>query len=432
MKTITRLTICLIVFCFPLLVNSQESASLSYRPTLDGIRSLESNRDPKCHASASRLEDFICGTPLSFAARAKGYELQRDWFLSIWQRSSKSALERDSDKIEESDLELALGGCPDVKTGEDGSFVITNNDETKTSVSKRDYEHYSSVAFANRAILAAQQELLLLGGKRPLPLTPAAREKAISRLNLYSVAALQQADHASRDDNAFKTTPEILTAAWLPFFPESRIPESGEEPDSLPNVTKAPPLISSIVEEKLEAYQAYNQVSQAVFMRNLQVYFARKQLPSGADAQNSFKNIFLESMVQFAIDCLHLSQENAKNRGASLIRAVDMHGALLALCPYRLNQYEDVVFFPDLEKSLQVTIEAYDFDSFRDSGLHWQYAGFAVKDPELKLEMEPDPHAAELLAEGIAQFGVLTLRLAGVGAEDRAWDQLASSDSESA
>lgn len=428
MKSIQHRIICLIALCFPGIANSQDSAFQQYQPTLDGIRNLESNRDPKCHASASRLEDFICGTPLSFTARARGYELQRDWFLSIWRKSTESARARDAESIDENDLELALQDCPEIDIEEDESFTLTINEETGVSVSRRDFEHYSSVAFVNRAILAAQQELLLLSGEKLYDLTPATRKKVTDRLNLYSIAALQQADQISRSDNSFKTTPETLTAAWRPFFPGGEIPKSHVMPASLPESTISPPLISSIVKEKLQAYQAYNKVSQAVFMRNLQVYFARKRLPPGAEAQEAFKNIFLENMVQFAIDCLHLAQNKTKERGAQVIRAEDMHEALQELTPYQLNQYEDVIFFPNLDKSRQVSIEAYDFDSFRDSGLHWQYAGFALEDPKLNLETEPDPHAAELLAEGIAQLGVLTLRTAGIAAENRGSEILSGDD----
>ena len=36
---------------------------------------LESNRDPKCEATAARLEDFIYGTPLTQEARFRKHDL---------------------------------------------------------------------------------------------------------------------------------------------------------------------------------------------------------------------------------------------------------------------------------------------------------------------------------------------------------------------
>lgn len=60
-----------------------------------------------------------------------------------------------------------------------------------------------------------------------------------------------------------------------------------------------------------------------------------------------------------------------------------------------------------------MVIESYDMDSFRDSGLHWRYLQFALEDPSFKAQLGADPFAAELLAENIAQFGVLMLRIAG-------------------
>ena len=52
-------------------------------------------------------------------------------------------------------------------------------------------------------------------------------------------------------------------------------------------------------------------------------------------------------------------------------------------------------------------------DAFRDSGLHWRYFQHLVDDPQTRARLEPDPFAAELLTENVAQFGVLLLRVTG-------------------
>ena len=49
---------------------------------LQVMENLEKNRDPKCYATASRLEDFIYGTPLSPEARDAKNVIQKT-FLQL-------------------------------------------------------------------------------------------------------------------------------------------------------------------------------------------------------------------------------------------------------------------------------------------------------------------------------------------------------------
>src|SRR5881398_2516179 len=55
------------------------------------IGDLESVRDPKCYATASRLEDFIYGTPLESQARFKKIALQKTLIRALWERASAAA-----------------------------------------------------------------------------------------------------------------------------------------------------------------------------------------------------------------------------------------------------------------------------------------------------------------------------------------------------
>ena len=47
-------------------------------------------------------------------------------------------------------------------------------------------------------------------------------------------------------------------------------------------------------------------------------------------------------------------------------------------------------------------------------GLHWRYLEYAINDQNFKARLQPDPFALELIVENIAQFGVLSLRVAGI------------------
>src|SRR2546426_5702334 len=61
---------------------------------VEEIRRLEGVRDPKCHATASRLEDLIYGTPLTSEARFRKNDLQKDLVLAIWGAASEKARQR--------------------------------------------------------------------------------------------------------------------------------------------------------------------------------------------------------------------------------------------------------------------------------------------------------------------------------------------------
>ena len=89
-----------------------------------------------------------------------------------------------------------------------------------------------------------------------------------------------------------------------------------------------------------------------------------------------------------------------------------------------INEYEDAQFFPKLPADQQVAIESYDMDAFRDSGTHWRYLQFVLEEPDFAGTLEPDPFAAELLAEHIAQFGVLVLRVTGTVAKSAGAERL--------
>ena len=81
--------------------------------------------------------------------------------------------------------------------------------------------------------------------------------------------------------------------------------------------------------------------------------------------------------------------------------------------PHVANLYEDIIYFPDLSSAQRVVIESYDIDAFRDSGIHWRYLQFALEELGGRVAMPADPFALELLAEAVANAGVLMLRLAG-------------------
>src|SRR3954464_11363698 len=67
--------------------------------TVGAIEKLENQRDPKCDATATRLENFMYGTPLSVEGREKKVELQKSLILGVWKEASDEARAKNLDQI---------------------------------------------------------------------------------------------------------------------------------------------------------------------------------------------------------------------------------------------------------------------------------------------------------------------------------------------
>ena len=169
-------------------------------------------------------------------------------------------------------------------------------------------------------------------------------------------------------------------------------------------------LQNQIIAEKVASYEAYNQISNALFIRNLQVYFARKRWP--VQRTKLPHSLSISRMGWYWAANMYLnSQADAVAAGSVRIAEVNVKRFLDFEMPHVANLYEDIIYFPDLS-SAQRVIESYDIDAFRD-GIHWRYLQFALEELGGRVAMPADPFALELLAEAVANAGVLMLRLAG-------------------
>lgn len=402
-----------------LLAASLLSVSTPSDPVLEEISRLEQRRDPKCYATAGRLEDFMYGTPLSEEARAQKIRLQEDFVRSVWRRASDQARVRNSRTISINDLRPLLQTTVSFAEKPDGSWEISHeSDRGKTAVrvSADDLRQYSSVAYSLRTILAVQQKSLFEAPEL-LPMDSEAIRELSMKLDLISLAVLRQTDTFARLQNLHKAGADLYREAWSSIFPVSTEVSSGNpKPDSASGRVQAEPrpgtTFQSIIRAKIASYESYNNISQALFLRNLQVYFARIPWPKSPEEGKAIRGIFQQSLVFFASDLLSGSSRIAKTRSHRLIELEDVRSFLDRILPHEVNDYEDVRYFPHLGPR-SISIEAYDLDAFRDGGLHWRAIQWALEDEGDPISAEPDPFAAELIAEGVAQFGVLVLRVAG-------------------
>ncbi|HEV7768641.1 MAG TPA: CRTAC1 family protein [Thermoanaerobaculia bacterium] len=387
--------------------------ALAQVPTIiNEIGELESVRDPKCYATASRLEDFIYGTPLESEARFEKIALQKAFIRSLWQKASVAAAGQAEISVDA--LRPVLQAAVPYVQNADGSFRVRD-----VAITARDRRQYGSIAYALRAILSVQQDALYETSTL-VPLSADAVELFKESIDLTTLAALQHADRNARKANRDRIDAALMRNAWIGI--------AGAQPVKTKVAVAAPPekfsTIKAIVAEKLAAFEAYNNLAMPVFLRNLQVYMARHLWPSDPEEGKKFKDQFTEVMVAWTMDVMLEADKEAKKAGHPVIRVEDVHKALQTFQPHDANQYEDIIYFPRLPKSEQIVIEAYDLDSFRDPGIHWVYLNEALHDKHYKGTLEPDPFAAELLVEGAAQFGVLVLRVAGFVAKEEDKERL--------
>ncbi|HEV7570987.1 MAG TPA: CRTAC1 family protein [Thermoanaerobaculia bacterium] len=387
------------------------------------IDQLESQRDPKCYATANRLEDFIYGTSLDFDARAEKIALQKRLIRDVWIKATDAS--KGKTQIGVNELRPVLQAAVPYVTTPGGDWIILPDDARRTEISARDKRQYGAVAYALRAILSVQQDAFV-DGTNLLPLDEKAVELFKESVDLITLAALQHADRDTRTKNVHQINGAEMKAAWAGIVGTSK-PAVASHAAAAKSGEKFA-TIKSIVAEKLSAFEKYNDLSNAVFSRNVQVYMARHMWPSDAEDGTAFKKQFTETMVAWTGDVMLEAEKRAKKRGHPLIRIDDVHDAVQMYEPHVLNEYEDCIYFPRLPKSDQVVIEAYDLDAFRDPGLHWMYLNEVLNDPKYKGTLEPDPFAAELLTEGGAQMGTLILRVAGKSATAANRDRLDRSD----
>ena len=95
------------------------------------IEALENNSDPKCYATASRLEDFIYGTPLSDEARFEKNQLQKDWLRRFWGKASELAKANGDELVSRNHINEALTEVIQYKQDKDGHWTVIVAGELK-------------------------------------------------------------------------------------------------------------------------------------------------------------------------------------------------------------------------------------------------------------------------------------------------------------
>ena len=408
------------IFCSFLGFTADLSADSYLDEIVNEIKLLESERDPKCYATASRLEDFMFGTPLSDQARFSKNKLQSDWVKSVWQKATKLASINGKSQISAEQVreiinrQFSIARTPEqhwkIKFAKNNSIVINQTDKRQ----------YSTIAYSLRAVLAVQQESLLDFEIELLPLDKLALQALTEHLDILNLAVLKLSDRQARSNNQQQIAQQDLIKVWaavLQYEPSNFSSENKRQVADNHGVNKQPidlSLLKKIIKQKISSYKSYNELSSKIFNRNLQVYFARMNLTKDHKKQQEFSTLFNNTMIQFAFDVYKESEKIALSNNNKTISEKDVNELIQQFIPHKVDEFEDTLFFANLAKEQQLVIESYDADAFRDNSSHWRFLQNAINSSHLKPQLQPDPFALELMAENIALFAVLTLKMSGI------------------
>ncbi|MEM9549047.1 MAG: CRTAC1 family protein [Bacteroidota bacterium] len=387
-----------------------------FQPVIGQIGQLENNKDPKCHATASRLEDFMYGTPLSFEARDKRITFQKEYVKTLWLDYTKTVNNR-SGELDQlaifKEIEQKYFSYYEDELGIHLSFP----EDHQVFVAARDYRQYSTVAYALRAILSVQQSFIF-ESETLAPLNEEVMTYFKKSIDLSVLALLKESDELARKDNDFQIGKTHIDGAVKILFNNLKSRPSTSTSKKQENLDYRA-LVYKIIDQKLAAYRNYNKINQSVFLRNIQVYFSRILWPKDPKVSKELTNFYTNLMVQFSADLLNNAELRAIQQNQPTVEYEEVYHAVQAYLPHSINMFEDVTYFPNLDLQNQIVIEAYDLDAFRDSGLHWQYLKYVLDDRESNLKVALDPFALEMLVEGIAQFAVLVFRMGGINAKEQ-------------
>ena len=392
---------CLLMGAMPAMAQDDEAV-------FKAIEAHEGSFDPKCHATATRLENFMYGTPLASATRHTKVSLQKGLILDLWRKASGASSERKT--IGRADLKPFIEEALAFRILENGDLELLPAKGSLTVFPERDLRQYGSVAYALRAILAVQQDQML-SGEFLTPLDDDAVAALKELIDAATLASLAFADHQARADHHKEVQPAVFTDAWHKVIgkPGAQAGLSQKTPQG----AEGQPFLRKIIRQKLASYNTYNKIADKLFFNNTKSFYSRYDWPESSEEVVAVTRAFSNVTMNFLASVMMHAERRARQAGEPVIREIHVEETYAMVAPFQVNQYEDITYFFNLPRERRIVLEAYDCDSFRDSGLHWQLIDQIISSKGFPLRKDFDPFGAEMLAEGVAQMGVLIYRVAG-------------------
>src|SRR6185369_3035244 len=208
-------------------------------------------RDPKCDATANRLENFMYGTPLSVDAREKKIELQKRLILDVWKEASEQARAKSLEQIPVDLLTPIIQRHVRYTFDDAKNAHVKLGDDSELVLEERDIRQYGTVAYALRAILATQQDALLAPDVKLVPFAPEAVQAMKQMVDVYTLAALNLSDKSARKAGEKELTAANLDAQWKKIGREVAIAKN-----TAPTLIETKPgeVLRRIVDQKLVSF----------------------------------------------------------------------------------------------------------------------------------------------------------------------------------
>jgi hypothetical protein len=116
-----------------------------------------------------------------------------------------------------------------------------------------------------------------------LSFNKAALELVNQYANLVTLVTLKIADTKSREKNLQSITKNLISESWIKVLKISetvkKIPSVNYTKSSKNSSLNKNRVVKEIVKQKLKSYETYNQLKTNVFLKNIQVYFAKQKWP---------------------------------------------------------------------------------------------------------------------------------------------------------
>ncbi len=392
---------------------------------LEVMGGLENQRDPKCHTTFCRLEDFLNGTPLMDDARILNVDLQQALVRGIWAAASRAAAASSERTVGASRIQETLARFVEISQDSEGAVTVKTKAHAPVVIPQVRVRQYGSVAYSFRAILGVQQAALIAGDDALLPLRADGVEAIRAALDRLSLSALTLADRRARELGAPELNPALIQRAWDELLPPGSLEGSGNwrRPAQAATAERkidnaaAMALLREFMKEKITAYYTYNNLTDPakrdeLLLANIERFYTLHSHASSADESAAFGEAFLAETERFTRRLLEDSAAVAIEQGHELARLGDAYAAVERHFPHTIDDFEDLHLFPRLPAGEKMRMEAYDGDSMRDFGIHWVVLGRALEagGPPERL---PDPFACEIIAETVSNYELAVLRVAG-------------------
>ncbi len=420
-----------VVFAETVITDPRADAMPAFAPIISQLKHLESNRDAKCHSTACRFENFVFGTPLNDESRHVRETYQKKFTYWVWKSASQLAQKQQKKQIQKEDILESLKQFYVLEKTDQANLKVqfVKSNLPPIILSKTRHRQYSTISYSLRVVLGVQQDLVMSEDVELLALDQESVAEIEKSLNIVTLSALMLSDKTAQAKRKPIVEPEFMDTAWKQLFgDELNSIKYITEVSRVQNVEKAREILFELFREKINAYTSYNELEQInldlLFNNNVWRYYARHPVP----VENEYlMEVFKKIVREFTITILKESQAVAKNAGNVVIDSLDANKAVNKHFPHFIDDFEDVYLFYNLGRGENITLEAYDCDSFRDTSLHWSFIEYAYGHPGHNF-MPADPFAIEIIAEAVSAYSVLIFRVSGEISKSRERTELSSRD----